>query len=63
VVTAAYGGGLQAVLGDHVGLVVGGEGATNLGESCLFTLGLGGAGQWFGRRDGGASARHESKIS
>jgi hypothetical protein len=31
-VRAACGGGLQAVLGDHVGLVLGGEGATTLGE-------------------------------
>ncbi len=31
-VIAACGGGLKAVLGDHVGLVLGGEGATTLGE-------------------------------
>jgi hypothetical protein len=60
---AACGGGLQAVLGDHVGFVLGGEGATTFGESRKVTLGLAGARQWFGRRDGGASAHHDSKIS
>ncbi len=49
-VTAACGGGLQAVLGASVGLVLGGEGATALvGEFRAFTLGLAGAGWWFGR--------------
>jgi hypothetical protein len=62
-VTAACGGGLKAMLGDHMGLVLGGEGATTLGESCKFTLEPAGAGRWFGHRDGGASARHDSKIS
>jgi hypothetical protein len=42
-VMAACSGGLQAVLGDHVGLVLSGEGATTLGESCEFALGLVGA--------------------
>ncbi len=62
-VTAGYGGGLTAVLGDHVGLVLGGEVATTCGDSPKFTLGYAGAGRWVGRRDGGASARHDSKIS
>jgi hypothetical protein len=62
-VMAACGGGLQAVLGDHMGLVLGDEGATTLGELLVFTLGLAGAGRWFGRRDGRASAYHDSKIS
>ncbi len=62
-VTAACGGGLEAVLKDHVGLVLGGEGATTFGESQAFTLGLARAGQWFGRRDGGASTCYDSKIS
>jgi hypothetical protein len=62
-VTAACGGGLKPVLGDHMGLVLGGEGATTLGESRAFTLGLAGAGRRFGHRDGGASVRHDSKIS
>ncbi len=62
-VMAACSGGLPAVLGDHVGLVLGGEGATILGESCVFTFGLAGAGRWFGHKDEGASARHDSKIS
>jgi hypothetical protein len=60
---AACGGGLQAVLGDHVGFVPSGEGATTHGELRKVTLGLAGAGRWFGRRDGGASVRHDSKIS
>jgi hypothetical protein len=59
----ACGGGLQAVVGDRVGLVLGGEGATTLGELCLFTLGLAGAGWWFGHQDGGARVHHDSKIS
>jgi hypothetical protein len=64
-VMVACGRGLQALLGDHVGLVLGGEGATTLGlgELCAFTLGLAGARRWFGRRDGGASVHHDSKIS
>ncbi len=61
-VTAACSGGLEAVLGDHVGLVLGDEGATTLEASCAFTLGLAGARQWFGHRDGGASTCHDSKI-
>ncbi len=47
-VTAACGVGLEAVLGDHMGLVLGGKGATTFGESCTFTLGLAVAGWWFG---------------
>jgi hypothetical protein len=63
-VMATCGGGLQAVLGDHVGFVPGGKGATTLGESREVTLaGVAGAGRWFGHRDGGASAHHDSKIS
>jgi hypothetical protein len=62
-VMAACGGGLQTVLRDHVRLVLSGEGTTTLGELHAFTLGLVGARQWFGRRDGQASAHHDSKIS
>ena len=62
-VMAACSGGLQAVLGDHVGLVLSGEGATTLGELHEFTLRLAGARRWFGHKDGGASARHDLKIS
>jgi hypothetical protein len=62
-VTAGCSRGLTAVLGDHVGLVIGGEVATTLGESREFTLGDAGAGRWVGRRDGGASVHHDSKIS
>ena len=38
-VTAGCGGGLTTVLGDYVGLVIGGEVATTLGDLCEFTLG------------------------
>jgi hypothetical protein len=62
-VVAGCGGGLTALLGDHVGLVLGGEVATNLGDLCKFTLGGEGAGRQVGCRDGGASGRHDSKIS
>ncbi len=62
-VVAGCGGGLTAVLRDHVGLVLGGEVATTLGELLAFTLGDAGAGWWVSRRDGGASACHDSKIS
>ncbi len=62
-IAAGCGGGLTAVLGDHVGLVLGGEVATTLGDLCEFTLGGEGAGWRVGHRDGGASTRHASKIS
>jgi hypothetical protein len=62
-ITAGCGGGLTAVLGDHVGLVLGGEVTTTLGDLCEFTFGGEGARWWVGRRDGGASAQHDSKIS
>jgi hypothetical protein len=62
-VAADCGGGLTTVLGDYVGLVIGGEVATTLGDLCEFTLGGEGAGRRVGRRDGGASERHHSKIS
>ncbi len=58
-VTAGCSGGLTAVLGDHGGLVLGGEVATTLGELREFTLGDAGAGQWVGCRDGRASAHHD----
>jgi hypothetical protein len=59
-IAAGYGGGLIAELGDHVGLVLCGEVATNSRE---FTVRGEGAGQWVGRRDEGASTCHDSKIS
>jgi hypothetical protein len=62
-VMAGCGGGLTAVLGDHVGLVLSGKVATTLGDLRDFTLGGEGAGRLVGRRDGGASAHHDSKIS
>ncbi len=51
------------MLGDHVGFVPGGEGATTLGESREVILGVAGARLWLGRKDGGASSHHDSKIS
>jgi hypothetical protein len=43
-VAAGCGGGLIAVLGDHMGPGLGGEVATTLGDSREFTLGGEGAG-------------------
>ncbi len=62
-VASGCSGCLQAVLGDKMGLVLGGEVETTLGDSRTFTLGGEGAGWWDGRMDGGASAHHDSKIS
>ncbi len=62
-VAAGCNGGLPDVLGDHVGLVLGGEVATTLGDLRVFTLGDARAGRWVGRKDGGASVRHDLKIS
>ncbi len=42
-VTAGCGGGLTAVLGDHMGLVISGNVATTLGDLHEFTLGGEGA--------------------
>ncbi len=42
-VAAGCGGGLIAVLGDHVGTGLGGEVATTCGDLCEFTLGGEGA--------------------
>ncbi len=44
-------------------LVLSDEVATTLGDLRKFTLGGEGAGRWVGRRDGGASVHHDSKIS
>ncbi len=44
-IAAGCGGGLIAVLGDHVGTGLGGEVATTLGDSRKFTLGGEGAGR------------------
>ncbi len=54
-VMAACSGGLKAVLGASVGLVLSGKEATTLGETRESTLGLAGGGQWFSHRDGGGS--------
>jgi hypothetical protein len=60
---AGCSGGLTAVLGDHMGLVLGGEVAATLGDLRMFTLRGEGAGWWVGRRDGGASMHHDAKSS
>jgi hypothetical protein len=62
-VTVVCGGGLKAVLGASVGIVLGGEGEPTLVELCMFTLGLAGAGQQVGLMDGGASECHDLNIS
>jgi hypothetical protein len=62
-VKAACGGGLKAVLGDHMGPVLGGKGSTTLEKLHADTLGHVGAERWFSRRDGGASECHDLKIS
>jgi hypothetical protein len=62
-VVAGCNGPPLAVLGDHVGLVLGGEVATTLGDLHVFTLGDAGARRWVGCRDRGASMHHDSKIS
>jgi hypothetical protein len=59
-VAAGCGGSLTTVLGDHV---LGGEVVTTLGYLREFTLGHVGARRCIGRRDGGASAHHDSKFS
>ena len=57
------GGGLQDGL-DTIGRAgVGGEGATTLGGSCVGTLGRPGIGIRGGWKEGGASSRHDSKMS
>jgi hypothetical protein len=62
-VMAGCSGGLTAVLGDHPGLVLGGEVATTLEDLREFILGGERARRWVGRRGGGASAHHDSKFS
>ncbi len=57
------GGGLQDGL-DTIGRVdVGGEGATTLGGSCVGTLGRPGIRIRGGWKEGGASSRHDSRMS
>ena len=57
------GSGLQDGL-DTIGRAgVGGEGATTLGGSCVGTLGRPGIGIRGGWKEGGASSRHDSKMS
>ena len=57
------GGGLQDGL-DTIGRTgVDGEGDTTLGGSCVGTLGRPGIGIQGGWKEGGASSRHDSKMS
>ena len=60
---ASLGGGLQSGLAEVVLGSVGGEGDTTLGGSCVDTLGRPGIGIRGGRKDGGASSRHDSNMS
>jgi hypothetical protein len=57
------GGGIQAGLGESVGVGVGGCIIATLGASWLCTLGNPGVRQWDGQRIGGARTRHDSKMS
>ena len=57
------GGGLHDGLATIWRAGVGGEGDTTLGGSCVGTLGWPGIGIRVGWKEGGASSRHESKMS
>jgi hypothetical protein len=60
---AGLGGGLQAGLAEIGRADVGGDGGTTLGGSCVGTLGRPGIGSRDGWSEGGASRRHDSKMS
>ena len=60
---AGLGGGLQAGLAEAGWASVDDEGATTLGGSCVSTLGQPSIGIQGGRKDGGASSCHDSKMS
>ena len=60
---AGLGGGLQAGLAEIGRAGVGGDGNTTLGVSCVGTFGQPGIGCWGGRREGGASRHHDSKMT
>jgi hypothetical protein len=62
-VKVAYSGGLKAVLGASMRVILSGEGEATLGDSHVYTLGIAREGWQNGQRDGGASKCHESKIS
>ncbi len=57
------GGGLHDGLATIGWAGVGGEGDTTLGGSCVGTLGQPGIGIRGGWKEGGASSRHDSKMS
>jgi len=60
---AGLGGGLPDGLATNWRAGVDGEGDTTLGGSCVGTLGRPGIGIRVGWKEGGASSRHESKMS
>ncbi len=60
---AGLGGRLQAGLAELGWAGVGGDGNTTFGGSCVGTLGRPGIGHQGGQREGGASRRHDSKMS
>ena len=60
---AGLGGGLHAGLATTWWAGVIGEGETTLGGSCGGTLGRPGIGIRVGWKEGGASSRHDSKMS
>ncbi len=60
---AGLGGGLHSGLAPIGWAGVGGEGNTTLGGSCVGTLGRQGIGIRGGWKEGGASSRHDSKMS
>jgi hypothetical protein len=60
---AGLGGGLHDGLATIGWAGVGGEGDTTLRESCVGTLGRPGIGIRGGWKEGGASSRHDSKMS
>ena len=60
---AGLGGGLHDGLATIWRAGVGGEGDTTLGDSCVGTLGRPGIGIRVGWKEGGASSRHDSKMS
>ena len=60
---ASLGGGLQSGLAEVVLGGVGGEEDTTLGGSCVGTLGRPGIQIRGGRKNGGASSRHDSNMS
>ena len=60
---AGLGGGLHGGLATNGWAGVDGDGNTTLGGSCVGTLGRPGIGIRGGWKEGGASSRHDSKMS